>query len=419
MVPAICLIILGEVTSLFDSRPYVVCLGFVYLTIRVFLDTASKPPPGSHILMDVGIGLVAISEIISYFFSTYRPNSFHALFESLFLAAFYWIVRSSITTEHQLSAIVGFIVALAFYLDVKVIYFVSQQYEVLNSLGFPVVSDLRHFLYFLNPPGAPVAEWITIFLILMPFPVLLWVKFRDIPYLNALLLLPIATGLIVTLLTFSRGIYAGTLTFVIVAIALSYFKKVSWFRSSIFFGGTLIVLICVFLFATPFWQPVRTTFSVFGTQSQVRSFEGRLTVWSKTAELVRRHPVLGIGANNFAMQYATSKDRDAPYAGRALNLALNVLVERGFLGLAAYAFLFLAFFGVSFNKLRALQLSPFYLASVILFISVCVAILVRDLSYSSILTNRGVEVLLWFIFANTASLTTKGNQEWDEKTLLS
>ena len=103
-----------------------------------------------------------------------------------------------------------------------------------------------------------------------------------------------------------------------------------------------------------------------------------------------------------SMHSVGSSGGDSAYAGRVYNLFLQLLVEKGVVGLLAYCLLFFSFFKVSHDKVRLIKDDAFQQAVVVLFMATFVALIVRDLSYSSILDNEGVSTLLFFIFANNA-----------------
>ena len=114
------------------------------------------------------------------------------------------------------------------------------------------------------------------------------------------------------------------------------------------------------------------------------------------------HPLLGLGSYNFPMQYVAYKEEGAAYVGRTFNIILQLLVEKGAIGLLAYCLLFFGFFKVSYENVRLRGGDSFQKAMTVVFMASGVSLLVRDLSYSSLLTNNGVSALLCFYFAVNA-----------------
>ncbi len=123
--------------------------------------------------------------------------------------------------------------------------------------------------------------------------------------------------------------------------------------------------------------------------------------------MIKEHPWFGVGSNNFTMQYLAyrSQDEETAFALRPFNYFIHVLTEEGTVGLLASAFLLFSFFLVSHQKVKRLQGEVYQQFIVIIFATALVSILVRDISESSILNNRGVGLLLWFMFANNAQST--------------
>jgi hypothetical protein len=89
---------------------------------------------------------------------------------------------------------------------------------------------------------------------------------------------------------------------------------------------------------------------------------------------------------------------------RPFNYFLHLLIEKGVLGLLVYLLLLFSFFIVSHRKVRLLQGDVYRASVVVCFMIAYAAVMVRDLSESSILANRGASVILWFMFANNARL---------------
>jgi tetratricopeptide (TPR) repeat protein len=160
----------------------------------------------------------------------------------------------------------------------------------------------------------------------------------------------------------------------------------------------------VFIAFSPIAKPVVTTMSILRTQSQVRSLQGRVNTWTTALEMARSRPLLGIGSYNFPMQYVAYRPANTVYVSRALNLFLQILIERGVLGLVVFGFLLFSFFKTSFRQLGLNEATVFERSVIAVFIAACAAAIIRDLSYFSILSNKGVATLLCLMFACNASL---------------
>ncbi|HEY6331824.1 MAG TPA: hypothetical protein VI756_21025, partial [Blastocatellia bacterium] len=79
------------------------------------------------------------------------------------------------------------------------------------------------------------------------------------------------------------------------------------------------------------------------------------------------------------------------------------------LGLLASLLMLAAFFYVSFKSLRRLGTTNsdrrrFHSAVIVASVLGVCAVLVRDLTFSSLLSNKGASLLVWFAMANVANL---------------
>jgi O-antigen ligase len=352
--------------------------------------------------VDGSLFVVVVSETAGYFNSTYRPNSLHDYQEVLFLALFYCLVRLHLRHEYQRAGVFLLLSLFGLCLSVAALTSFGRQYANLTSLGFDDPTSFRAYFSFLQPPGVPTGEWITIFLVLLPFPVLLFLKFADTAKAWASLC-PAGALLLTITVTFSRGLYVATAIFFISAVLLfRLYGLAAPLKRFAGFSLCALVLVAAVVSVTPVRGPVLTTAAMFRTASQVRSFEGRADLWKASWEVVKARPLFGVGALNFPMQYAAYKAEDSVYVGRTFNIFLQLLVEKGLAGLLAYGLLFLSFFKVAHDNIRRLPADSFQKAVSALLMASCLALLVRDLSYSSTFVNDGVSALLWFVFAISA-----------------
>ncbi len=94
----------------------------------------------------------------------------------------------------------------------------------------------------------------------------------------------------------------------------------------------------------------------FGTAFDVRGNADRVFVWSRAAEIIRDHPVRGIGFGNYPRVCGAYYDRvDPGFYMRtwAHNTELSMLAETGPLGLAAFLWLGIAAAATLWRRVRA------------------------------------------------------------------
>jgi tetratricopeptide (TPR) repeat protein len=360
----------------------------------------------------LGILLVLVAEGVSYITSTYRENSFYSVVDLFFLSLFYYWIKFNLNHDYQRRAIYIFATVLGVYLFLDGMLTFLSSYSQMKSAGLNDFNDFRHILSFGSPVGSPTADWSTIFLACLPFSlVLFFLKFRKDNRESLLLLIPPMLILMIPVLSCFRGMYVAIAFFEFFGSVLFLFYKLSSIRKILLFNTVFMLSIGLIVVVSPFLRPVLTTISMFQTTSQVRSFEGRKSLWKIGVEMVKDHPLTGIGSNNFPLKYTVYKGQndDAPYAGRVFNTFLQITIEKGFIGFCAYSYLIIAFFFISHRKIKLLYTDWNQQAAIVLFMSAVTAILIRDLSYSSIFYNKGANLLLWFMFANNSQLPENTN----------
>ncbi len=354
--------------------------------------------------MDYAVLVVALVELVGYAASTYRENSFYPLMEVLFLLLFYCLVRLNLRHDYQRLALYVFITLWGVFLAAVAVYWFLPLDLRIRALGFSDFTDFRNYIYVLNPVGVSIGEWVSVLFLMLPFPVAFCVGLRR-PRAARWLALAAMVAVVCTIaVTFIRGAYMGLAAFFLFASALFYVYGLLPLKRILLFNALVVCLTAVCLL--PLARPVTTTLAVLKTTSQVRSLEGRKNIWRDSLEIIKRHPVFGVGSQNFVMQYAGYREQrpDAAFAQRPFNYFFQILVEKGLLGLVAYGLLLVCFYRVSHRKIRLLGDDTFRKSVVICLMAAYAALIVRDFSDSSILTNRGVAVLLWFAFAHNAGL---------------
>ncbi len=120
----------------------------------------------------------------------------------------------------------------------------------------------------------------------------------------------------------------------------------------------------------------------------------RLEIWQAAINMIKAHPVIGVGVNTFVLNYAHYKiPSDAIQASYAHNQYLHMAAEIGLLGLAMFAWLLTRTFGV-WRRLLAHPDADVRLMAVGLgcgLVAFCVIGLLESALYSS----RFVYVWLW------------------------
>jgi len=180
---------------------------------------------------------------------------------------------------------------------------------------------------------------------------------RWIPKFLALTMFIVNTACLV--LTFSRGGWIGLLV-AIVALLVLLLYQVSvqlppfWRTWSlpILLASTSLLLLASVLFVEPVRDRVLSIFA--GRDDSSNNF--RINVWAAVMEMIRDHPILGIGPGNTAFnQIYPLYQRPRFNALSAYSFVLEVAVETGLIGLACFIWLLIVTFNAGIGQLRRLR----------------------------------------------------------------
>ncbi|HYR71904.1 MAG TPA: O-antigen ligase family protein [Candidatus Acidoferrum sp.] len=157
--------------------------------------------------------------------------------------------------------------------------------------------------------------------------------------------LPWLVSLVGLLATYTRGAWMGFVVGVLALIPAT--RKGRW----LLLGG-LIVLGLTTL-AGP--QHLRQRFLTMGDPDDPTVKE-RVYMWRSGLTMWRQHPVLGVGPGGVKREYASYALPEAvkKRTGHVHNTPLQILVERGVLGLAAWVWIWAAFYWKALSVLRRL-----------------------------------------------------------------
>lgn len=153
------------------------------------------------------------------------------------------------------------------------------------------------------------------------------------------------TSLAAIFMTYSRGSMVGTAGAVILLLAMnSHLLKKHW---KLLVGVFLLVILFI-----NYWPGLTTRIqSIFDLTTNTSNI-GRLEIWIVTFQMVKNHPILGIGPGLFGTLYPQYRLPDYILARSPHSIYLYVLSGWGLLG-------FLIFFGwLGMSVVRPLLISP-------------------------------------------------------------
>ncbi|HVE73083.1 MAG TPA: O-antigen ligase family protein [Thermoanaerobaculia bacterium] len=190
-----------------------------------------------------------------------------------------------------------------------------------------VFFDQRDLEHRINGPSSHVMTYSGV---ILPLSVMMLVLFwRQRKWWQGLAAVLSAVTL---LLTFTRSVWLGWAVAVFVVIMASRARLMAW-------AAPVLVLFVTFMPLDLFGRLIST----FDTQ-QSSNFD-RIRMLQAGVEMIRDHPVLGVGPANVKDAYALYRKHDAPRPRppHLHNNAIQLWAERGILGLAAYLLLLALF----------------------------------------------------------------------------
>jgi O-antigen ligase len=129
------------------------------------------------------------------------------------------------------------------------------------------------------------------------------------------------------------------------------------------------------------------------TVSQRRSIDSRLSKWNETIRIFRDHPVFGTGSGTYGlMSYRYNLADKSRLSPLTTNTFLQLLMEKGVVGFVAYMG---AIGAICMNALKLVRERSI---SAIIFLSAMVALLVREMTFSSMLEQH-IVLSLFFLIA--------------------
>ena len=349
--------------------------------------------------------LLLLYEMVNFFCSGYQANSI------LFLRSFF-VVLACVFFLHKLLpnkkyrtffvVTISLLAGLLAFFNLPIFFF--RYYEA-GLYGFDDFSQFR-FLYY--PLGFLSNEWITILLCLLPFPViglfLFWNK-RRMRYVFLLII-----GLLVfnIFISFSRAGILAFLLFIGLLNVLFYFNRILSIKKLLLCNAVLILFSILFVYS--FFESAQS--SIYQTNSHQRSAEGRLKQWEEVSSLINKYPFWGIGSKNYALVGRQSQqiDLENSFTGRLNNTYIQLVVEKGWAGALLWFGVIGLFVFRLFQQMRKEKNPPDKAINCIL-LSAILAILFREIFFSSLLYNSGILflffTLLVFNYKEEKAITIK------------
>jgi O-antigen ligase len=252
-----------------------------------------------------------------------------------------------------------------------------------------------------------LGAWFTLVLMTLPFAfgvaVFVWLTGRR--KLAAVLLLPTAAIAVALALSCSRAVFWGAAVFFVGVFVVGVFYGVFSVRfAAIGTVGALCSLTILVLAVNASYPGVLEAYAGVHT-SQTRSAEGRLSIWKRSAEVFKLSPFWGVGAGNASLFLAASADEDQTtgFASRTFSLPVQLLTEKGTIGTALYVAVLVLAGWEAHRKLRNPKVSLQMKGLTCCLVAGIVAVLFRELTYSSLLEHAATAMLFTMSLALLAA----------------
>lgn len=274
--------------------------------------------------IDVCLALLTVYDVIACLYASSPLDAFYSIFLSLSCLTAYFVARRLLASERAARIILqGSYWPVGIALLLAVCSFFIFRRSVLQ-VGF---QDTYHFRFLFRPLGYVTNEWAEVLLILLG-----WVCLIR-RYSSLFIFLTI----LAILFSFSRGAYIAWGVYVMAWLLLVTPKRQK--------VGLLAVCIgAIALTGLFFPAEMRTTLQMNRTVSQQQSTEGRITATEAGWDTFKERPLFGYGNGNYtlAVDRTLNQDSTLPYTSYAPNLFIQLLIEKGVVGLLLYIGLALA-----------------------------------------------------------------------------
>ena len=273
------------------------------------------------------------------------------------------------------------------YLFLRQLNFNFINYFIKGAIVAPFV--WLAYYYITNDGGRPAWAYYAIFIgdfavLFASLSIVYLITLADSNYKKAISIIVFVLATIVAVLSQTRGawIYYPVLLFVLIFMYRKIITPKQWMV-----GGVLIITMSLFLFITP---PIIikerigsavTEYNHFQTGEAVTTDDSvglRLQMWQDSIKMFKKHPILGVGIDNFESQSmllikeGVSNTRGQVF-GHAHSIFFNHLATTGLIGLLGLAILVfglpIIFFIRIWRNTNSAELKCYSLAGIILITS--------------------------------------------------
>lgn len=384
------------VVSLPESSVFCALCGVVLL-LRIITTRSKKD---SCRLCDYASVAFVLMQFLTLHFGYSSRNIVHFTEPLCTALALYFVVRLTSLTSRQKTVFYGVLSLCALFLASVDVYLFLQGKVALSIFPKDQLPALHASLQLLS--GGTRNDGAMLLLSLLPFPTLLATSSEAGAKLKVLALgwITLIASVTMLLLTFSRGIYLALAAFLIATTIC--LRRVHGKRPTEFiaFAVLPITIAIAIAWGLGVQRAVLSTAEVSHSVSQQRSEVGRLVIWRERLNAIKLSPWLGKGGNSdgFEALRSIQDNPELPFTARAYNAPLELLLSCGVVGLS----LFITFIGypiTNFLRGPAVGETQFSQKELGILTAALFALIVRDMTYSSLVLHGATIVVTWLIVA--------------------
>lgn len=340
-------------------RSLIILMGFIFfLDVLKFGKIGLPDLKNNRLFRYAGLGFIVIAVIASWssiapeisFFGSY--HRLQGLFTVLHLVLLFFLILANPAFREKRIFLIGSAVTAGF---------LAGFYGILQKFGLDPLKDWNQEAFLgrvFSTLGHPnfLAQFliITIFLNLI-FLLAPWARKVKLTALVAVLIQILALGF-----TLSRAAFLGLLGGAIfLLIFYSSLKSRRFFHIAI---STIVVGLLIAFAVNIFRNNSLVANNAFLKRivvsgENLRSIESRLYIWPVALKVIKEHPFLGSGPETFSLTFTRFQpaqllelENYTESADRAHNEVLDLTINYGILGMAAYYLMLLGLFGIGLKQ---------------------------------------------------------------------
>ena len=341
--------------------------------------------------LDIGFILLLLGEIIATIFSSYVYNSLSSINRIVIIFSIYILYKNVFRKENN-----HFFSLLLFYFFSSILLILTIKsflffYNNLTSEGF---IELNNFKNLYTPLGFLNNIWTSALLLFIPFNLIFLLQ-QDKKEDKILIIINLLFNVFCIIVSFSRGTYLSVFIFILLLNIL----LIKHLRFRQLFSYNIIALLMFTVSVLMISDSFKTTVSFNKTESQLRSTSGRIALWENSLKLINDKPIVGYGQDN----YLIAQDKSPPIGEdigssyRTNNTYIQLLIERGVLGLVSFSLFIILVIIIVFKSLKSQKNNKGEKIKIVILFSGIIAILTREFTFSTLFENDFIYLLAFHL----------------------